>query len=121
MSVPEETPVTEIETSAEDNLRWRGEREATNEQGMNEKVAGETNNKPRKRRVRSLAAAGARTKKKKSKLSKKKWELRRMKHHGHTNVRRRKLCEQHRVPWDPGGFICETSHQKCSRIKASTM
>jgi hypothetical protein len=44
----------------------------------------------------------------------------RKKHQQQLNqVRRRKLCVQHRVPWDPGGSISEIRRQKFSCIEAS--
>jgi hypothetical protein len=48
-----------LERTAVKNERRRGEREAPKEQITNEKMAEGTNSKPRKRRKKSLAAAGA--------------------------------------------------------------
>jgi hypothetical protein len=135
ISVPEEVHVPEIqekgvtlETSAVEFSGRQGEPEAPNERCRNEKVTEGTNSKPRKRRVGSLAAAGARRKKKKYQFSMK-WESRRKttqkksqkeafqqwmdnvrkKHRNQTNnVRHQMTRQQRHVPWDPGGFIYET-------------
>jgi hypothetical protein len=117
-----------METSQEISER-QGEPKAPNEQTTNEKVTEETDSKPRKRRVRSLAAVGAHRKEKKFKRSRKKWKLRkktihqksskeafqkwldhvRKKHRDQmNNVRHQTTRQQRHVPWDPGGFIYES-------------
>jgi hypothetical protein len=107
-----------METSQEISER-QGEPDAPNQQSMNEKVAGGTNKEPRKRRVGSWTAAGARRKKRKSTRLKKKWELQRKTMHGKSQKEAfqawmDQVCKkpqqqttemQRHVPWDPGGFI----------------
>jgi hypothetical protein len=138
----EEIPATEIretkETRAMEISGRHGERKAPDEQNMEAKVAERISSKPRKRRVRSLTAAGACRKKKKSKLSKK-WELRRKTMHGKStkeafqawidqvrkkhreqmnNEQRRTTRLQRHVPWDPGGFIYEMHSSEVSNHRS---
>jgi hypothetical protein len=110
-----------LERRAAKNERRQGEREAPNEQNVDEKAAERTNSKPRKSHVKSLAAAGA-SRKKKFKLSKKKLEVLRKNMHGKSpkevfqqwmdqvrkkpreqvnNMRRRETEVQRQVRWDP--------------------
>jgi hypothetical protein len=111
---------TNFERSVVDVSERQGERPAPNERGMEEKGAERTSSKPRKRRVKSRTAAGAR-RKKKTKFSKKTWELRKKTTHKKSKeafqvwldqVRQKPQQQttemQRYVPWDPGGFIYET-------------
>jgi hypothetical protein len=134
-SVPEEVHVTairetkETEISAVELSERHGERNAPNKPDVDVKMAEETNHsKPRKSHVKGLAAAGA-SRKKKSRLVKKKLEGLKKNAHGksqkeafqawldqvrkkpreQTNKVRQQTTEMQRyVPWDPGGFIYET-------------
>jgi hypothetical protein len=143
-SVQDQQPVTEnretkeTETSAVEFSGRRGERDAPNERGIDVNMAEETNNKPRKSRVKSLTAAGAR-RKKKSKFSKKKWEVLekttpekstraafqawmnqvcKKPREQTNNVRQQTTEMQRHVPWDPGGVVYKI-HQKFSGIEVS--
>jgi hypothetical protein len=137
-SVQEQQPVTEnretkeTETSAVEFSGRHGERKAPDEQNMETKVAERINSKPRQSRVKGLAAAGAR-RKKKSKFSKEKLEgLKKNTHKKSSkeafqawiNPVRKKHHEeqttekQRHVPWDPGGVVYKI-HQKFSGIEAS--
>jgi hypothetical protein len=141
-SAPEEIQVTEIqqigaktETRAMEFSGRHGERKAPDEQNMEANVAERISSKPRKRRVRSLTAAGARRKKRKKKLnfSKNKRDVRRKTTHGksqkeafqawldqvrkqpreQTNkVRQRTTEMQRHVPWDPGGSNLRNTSSK---------
>jgi hypothetical protein len=138
ISVPEEVPVPEIqekgvtlEISAVGISERQGECATPNEQDVGEREmvktklksgsrqTNQTKLKEKRRHKRSLAAAGAH--RKKSKLSKKKWELRkkttrgksqqwidqvRKKHREQMNHEQRQTTRQQRhVPWDPGGLV----------------
>jgi gas vesicle protein len=121
-SVPEEVHAKEIqemgvtlETRAKEISERRGEREAPNKPIVDEKVAERTNSKPRKSRVKSLAAAGTCRKKRK----KKKWRVLQEKTmHGKSSKKvfqrwidhvrkkhREQMNKQQQMQWDPGGLV----------------